>query len=300
MPGTDGYDPQQAERHPMEVDVPEFAVEAPAAGDVAAALVLAACGIAASLAVVWVIARRARHGLPAVSPRPHPPVTWTGIDVAIAVATYLWLQLLAGASLPADASLHVRLAAGAAAMLAATVAIVGLLLRRGATRASLGFGPVRLRDDMGLAVAALAVLLAPLLAVAAGLDRIVPYRHALVDFLAAHRDPLAIGLVAFAAVVAAPIAEEFLFRRVLQGWLERREPEWGWRPAIVLSSLAFAAAHVGQGLAWVPLFFFGLVAGYLARQTGSIVPGIVMHSLFNAVSVVLVLAQTGAGPAAGG
>jgi membrane protease YdiL (CAAX protease family) len=57
---------------------------------------------------------------------------------------------------------------------------------------------------------------------------------------------------------------------------------------------------VGQGLAWVPLFFFGLVAGYLARQTGSIVPGIVFHGLFNAVSVLLVLAQTAPGTVGGG
>jgi membrane protease YdiL (CAAX protease family) len=70
--------------------------------------------------------------------------------------------------------------------------------------------------------------------------------------------------------------------------------------AIVVSSLAFALAHLGQGLAWVPLFFFGLVVGYLARQTGSIVPGIILHGLFNAVSVVLVVLQTAASGTAGG
>jgi membrane protease YdiL (CAAX protease family) len=49
----------------------------------------------------------------------------------------------------------------------------------------------------------------------------------------------------------------------------------------------------------VPLFFFGLVVGYLARQTGSIVPGIILHALFNAVSVGLVLLQ-GASSVEGG
>ena len=44
----------------------------------------------------------------------------------------------------------------------------------------------------------------------------------------------------------------------------------------------------------MPLFFFGLVVGTLARQTGSIVPGIILHALFNAVSVVLVVLQTAA------
>ncbi|MFM8705305.1 MAG: lysostaphin resistance A-like protein [Planctomycetia bacterium] len=167
----------------------------------------------------------------------------------------------------------------------------------------LGFGLGRLGDDLRLAVAGLGLMLAPLLGLAAVLDRVEPYRHAIVDFLTAHRDPVSIGLVMFAAVVAAPVAEEFLFRKVLQGWLEAWfepiEPAWGGRAAIVLSSLAFAAAHVGQGLAWVPLFFFGLVVGYLARQTGSIVPGIILHGLFNAVSVGLVLLQAAA-PGEGG
>jgi membrane protease YdiL (CAAX protease family) len=284
----------------MEIDLPETALQPPAAAEMAVAFALAGGGIAVSLVVAsWIVAR-ARRGLPAVSPRPRPPVSWTGFEVAVAAALFLWLQLLVAATIPAGASLHARLAGGAAAMIAATLATVALLRQRGVEPAALGFGPVRLPEDAALGVAALALILAPLLVMAAGLNRLMPYRHALIDFLAAHRDPLAIGLVVFAAVVAAPIAEEFLFRRVLQGWLERREPEWGRATPIVLSSLAFALAHVGQGLAWVPLFFFGLVAGYLARQTGSIVPGIILHALFNAVSVVLVLGQTAPGTAGGG
>jgi len=183
-------------------------------------------------------------------------------------------------------------------MLAFTAVSMFYLLSCGAAWSSLGCGLSRLRADALLAVAGLALILMPLLAMAGVLDRIEPYHHVIVDFLTAHRDPLSIGLVAFAVVVAAPIAEEFLFRRVLQGWLEGwlepRAPRWGTTTAIVASSLAFALAHLGQGLAWVPLFFFGLVAGYLARQTGSIVPGVILHGLFNAVSVVLVVLQTAA------
>ena len=54
---------------------------------------------------------------------------------------------------------------------------------------------------------------------------------------------------------------------------------------------AVAAAHAGQGLAFVPLFPFSLVLGFIAQRTGSIVPCILLHALFNAVSVVLLLAQ---------
>jgi membrane protease YdiL (CAAX protease family) len=288
----------------MEIEIPDVASGASSGQEMILAWVLAACGFGVSLAVAWLIRRRAQQGLPAVDARPHGPVLWSGADVAAAVLAFLGFQVLAAESMPADATLQMRLAAGSIAMLAATAVSASHLLLRGAGWPALGFGLGRLRDDARLAVAGLLLLLAPLLALAAVLDRFVPYRHAIIDFLNAHRDPLSIGLVVFAAVVAAPVAEEFLFRRVLQGWLEgwleRQEPRWGGLTAIGLSSLAFAAAHVGQGMAWMPLFFFGLVAGYLARQTGSIVPGIILHGLFNAVSVALVLVQVAAPETAGG
>ena len=41
----------------------------------------------------------------------------------------------------------------------------------------------------------------------------------------------------------------------------------------------------------MPLFPFSLVLGFIAQRTGSIVPCILLHALFNAVSVVLLLAQ---------
>jgi membrane protease YdiL (CAAX protease family) len=288
----------------MEIEIPDVASGGASGQEMMLAWVLAACGFGVSLAVAWVTTRRARLGLPAVDARPHAPVSWNGADVAAAVLSFLGFQVLAAESMPADASLQLRLAAGSIAMLAATAVSATHLLLRGTSWQALGFGLGRLRDDARLAVAGLLLLLAPLLGLAAVLDRFVPYRHAIVDFLNAHRDPLSIGLVVFAAVVAAPVAEEFLFRRVLQGWLERwlesEEPRWGGVTAIGLSSLAFAAAHVGQGMAWVPLFFFGIVVGYLARQTGSIVPGIILHGLFNAVSVALVLLQVASPEAAGG
>lgn len=288
----------------MEIDIPDVASESPSVQEMIAVWGLAACGLGVSLAVLSVIVRRIRRGLPAVDRRPHPIAAWRGADVVMAVLTFLGFQMVAAGSLPIDASLRGKLAAGSVAMLAATAISILHLRMRGAEISSLGCGLGRLRDDLPLAVAGLGLLLAPLLGLAAVLDQIVPYRHTIVDFLNAHHDPLSIGIVAFAAIIAAPIAEEFLFRKVLQGWLEGRleprEPRWGGLTAILLSSLAFAAAHVGQGLAWVPLFFFGLVVGYLARQTGSIVPGTILHALFNAISVALVVAQAVPEQAGGG
>ncbi len=59
---------------------------------------------------------------------------------------------------------------------------------------------------------------------------------------------------------------------------------WYWMP-IFLSSGLFALAHLGQGLAPIPLFVFGLALGYLYRRTGSLIPCITVHFLLNAFTM---------------
>lgn len=67
-------------------------------------------------------------------------------------------------------------------------------------------------------------------------------------------EPFTLLLCALAALVVAPLAEELLFRLVLQGWLEAREQRWRrrWRllllvprgvMPITLSALPFALLH---------------------------------------------------------
>jgi membrane protease YdiL (CAAX protease family) len=115
------------------------------------------------------------------------------------------------------------------------------------------------------------------------------------------------------AVVAAPLVEEFLFRVVLQGWLEkafykkylreqapdteqvefdqpfvppdRTAPQIMWQP-IIISSLVFAFLHVGHGPDPIPLFFLSLALGYLYYKTHRILPCIVVHMSLNSLSMV--------------
>ena len=168
-----------------------------------------------------------------------------------------------------------------------------------------------------------------------------------------------------AAVIAAPIGEEFMFRLLFQGWLEKVEDvflDWkpternlssdnqtgvsdvppaatspaahsdadpgaanpyaspattsptieaadqtgqsqasidhqarrslvslsglphGWAP-ILASSFMFGIAHWGQGPAPVSLFLFGIILGYVYQRTHRVVPCIVAHMVFNAVSL---------------
>ena len=250
-------------------------------------LALAAGAVAAAAWVTTLIWSRWRRGEPLVAWRPHDAVPWTGADVATVLLAYLLVASLGQEFVGEPASLVRRLAVNSVALAAAVAVGVTVLRARGATWDTLGFRG-RWPDDLRLAAAALGLLVAPLLGLAGLLDQLVPYRHPLVDLLAERRDPVALAVVIGSAVVAAPVAEEFFFRRVLQGWLERRLPDGGWT-AVVLSAAAFALAHQGQGLAYVPLFPFGIVLGLIARQTGSIVACILVHALFNAISVGILL-----------
>jgi hypothetical protein len=278
----------------MQADLGEAALEAVPAMPLP--LVLGAWG--ASLAVAAVLVSRRRRRLPSVTAAPQERVPWGGRDVAAVVLIYVGVQIAFLSLVPRDAGMDLQLLAGIATNLVVTLVGAAVLRGCGASWRSLGFLPAG--HDAAVALAALTLVLAPLLTLAAVLDWFVPYRHPLVEFLAGRGDAAAIGLAILAAVGAAPLAEEFFFRRVLQGWLEKRLPEAGGVAAVVGSSAAFALAHHGQGLAWVPLFLFGLVLGWMARRTGSIVPCILLHAAFNAVSVTLLITTAGSAAPAGG
>jgi membrane protease YdiL (CAAX protease family) len=121
-------------------------------------------------------------------------------------------------------------------------------------------------------------------------------KHVIVQMLQAyHQYPALFLVAAFAAVVVAPIIEEFFFRVLLQGWLETMERRHRFamrlfRPTvlvgvapIVLSSLLFAGAHFHFARAEPPALV--IAAGLIANAIGEIVA-------VTAV-IVLVLRQRG-------
>ena len=86
-------------------------------------------------------------------------------------------------------------------------------------------------------------------------------------------------VILFAASVGAPIIEEIMFRGTLLPALAK---SWG-RPvlAILAQGMIFAAIHPTGIPAWLPLAAIGGMSGFLSRQTGSLVPSMVMHSVHN-------------------
>ena len=95
--------------------------------------------------------------------------------------------------------------------------------------------------------------------------------------------PWKTALILLTAIVMAPIAEEMLFRGLVQRSLEHyREPAI----AIVLTSVLFALVHFNPWTA-IQVMLLGLVFGYVTWKSGSILPAIIMHSLNNLASLLL-------------
>lgn len=106
-----------------------------------------------------------------------------------------------------------------------------------------------------------------------------------VKLLQESQDPMILGLMTAAAVIAAPLCEEIVFRGYFYPVLKKFGGAWS---AAVCSSLVFAAAH-GDLAALLPLFLFGGLLVFIYEKTGSIWAPIAVHFCFNSATVIVQL-----------
>ncbi|MDI1480708.1 ABC transporter permease subunit/CPBP intramembrane protease [Polyangium sp. y55x31] len=123
----------------------------------------------------------------------------------------------------------------------------------------------------GAAVSALATRLVP-----------VPREFAdkLGDALLLDGQPLWVLLIVIAVLPA--LCEETLFRGLLFSGLSRA----GFAVALIASSLLFGLAH-GSIYRLLPTFSLGLLLGYARHETRSLLPGIVVHGINNALAITI-------------
>jgi membrane protease YdiL (CAAX protease family) len=88
--------------------------------------------------------------------------------------------------------------------------------------------------------------------------------------------------IAFSAVVAAPLAEEIFFRGLLQSMLRKHMAPW---PAIIVTSVVFGLIHLSVPDSVIPLMLFGAALGWAYENTGRLLTPILLHMVFNGVSV---------------
>jgi membrane protease YdiL (CAAX protease family) len=84
----------------------------------------------------------------------------------------------------------------------------------------LGLGSTGVFRDIGIGMWVLLLMLPPIsvINIATSLASGIEYNHPIIDAIKNY--PWLVGIVAFQAVIVAPITEEFLFRGVLIGWFE--------------------------------------------------------------------------------
>ena len=114
----------------------------------------------------------------------------------------------------------------------------------------------------------------------------MPQPQPLLQFLAGNPSLQDKLFLIFTALVIAPIAEELIFRGYIFGVLRRYAGRW-W--AMVISASIFAAIH-----AHIPslagLFVLAVALTLVYEGAGSLWAPILMHSLFNGLTVILTLA----------
>lgn len=102
----------------------------------------------------------------------------------------------------------------------------------------------------------------------------------------------AVVVVAILAVATAPIVEEVVYRGILYSAFQRT---FGVPLAVTAVSLMFAGIHLPQYYPSVgPIFLITLLSFTLTMlrvRTGSLLPCIILHALFNGIQAVLLIAE---------
>jgi membrane protease YdiL (CAAX protease family) len=165
-------------------------------------------------------------------------------------------------------------------LVSATLALILMLALRGRLGTTLGDFGLRWSNPRDLAIAF--VLAVPLAVVVTAL-------------LSRTHEPGPVAELSLAPTLAwlyfglaAPLQEELIFRGLLQTVLARNLSgvETAARPgvaAVMVSAVLFALVHLAVG-PWTATgaLLLGVLAGELRRRSGSVLPAVVVHVIFNA------------------
>jgi membrane protease YdiL (CAAX protease family) len=115
-----------------------------------------------------------------------------------------------------------------------------------------------------------------------------------VDHLFGSAHGATFALLAVMTVVGAPLVEEWLFRGVVFRALDAGlSPRWGRNGtvvAVVASALIFAVAHA-EWLQLPGLFFLGVVLAVIVIRTQRLLPAMLTHVGFNALTMASLISQ---------
>jgi membrane protease YdiL (CAAX protease family) len=165
--------------------------------------------------------------------------------------------------------------------------IVGLLACAGPLRAEdFGLNFSKWRTDLYAGAAGFLASLAPVFLLILIVENLgwrgTADKHPLLKLLDDSPGADVLGWLVLAAVVLAPLAEELLYRVLLQGWSQSQIAP---AKAIVFSSIIFCLAHGTADV--IPLVPLALILGYVYYRRRSYLAVVVLHALFNATMLTL-------------
>ncbi|MHB9081047.1 MAG: CPBP family intramembrane glutamic endopeptidase [Pirellulaceae bacterium] len=187
--------------------------------------------------VTWsTLCFRRQPGQPWVAYEPRRPVPWGLVDVLLALGLLIVFSSLAltvvgvgpqeeSPAIPTiqepdfrAPAIYAQAAVSLAVVLVSVLSIVG---RYRAEGRELGWVVSKIGSDVRLGVVAFLALAPPVYALQLLLVQWFKSHHPLVEMLRKDPQPHLIVACIVSAVVVAPVAEEYLFRGLLQGWFER-------------------------------------------------------------------------------
>jgi uncharacterized protein len=110
-------------------------------------------------------------------------------------------------------------------------------------------------------------------------------QNAAIKIMATGQTPLDLLVSILLIGILAAVGEELFFRGVLQRIIIQicKNPWWG----IIITAVFFSAGHM-QFSGFLPRMFLGVALGALYWYGGSLWPGILFHTVYNSIGVIVV------------
>ncbi len=242
-----------------------------------------------------------RYAVPQSRP-PTPPVPWTVRQVLISTAVIaIAFLVIIGSILGLVTIIDLNRWGEHVVLLGATLALQGIMLLSvwhfairpiGGRWALLGFRRVKPISTTLIAIAGITICQT----LVVGYVQLVNWLD--IDFLVPGDpfeswdiDAISFAIIAFSAVVIAPLFEEIFFRGFMYQAFRKTMRLW---PAAILTSFVFGIAHIDPAVI-IPIALVGMILLGIYRWTGNLWSSIITHAGYNAIAVTALAVKTWGG-----
>jgi membrane protease YdiL (CAAX protease family) len=204
------------------------------------ALLLVAVSIPITAGLLFFIGQL-QKATPIMPYEPRRPAPWNGIDVLMFLGIMFLAEIAclkigmlgSGTHFPDEGAVpdsqqqYLLVTAHFVGSLMTLILGAAMLsVRVAATPIDLGWNAARIPYDLKCGAIAFAVIAPVVFAVQLLLTKVVPYEHPVIELIQQRPSGMMLVVLTVSTVLIAPLFEEFLFRVLLQGWLEKVEESW--------------------------------------------------------------------------